>query len=341
MFLLSAEMRLHALLEMRRIRTFEQICLKNYNLGKMGGWLILSIGQEAVAVAVRMAMKTMDHSICGVRGIHHALASGLSMRKIMAELFGKVTGTSQGKSGNLGLHHPEGRFWGIYPICAAQTPIAAGLAFQMKYHNTGGVAFCMLGEGSVNQGVFHETLNLSQLFGLPVLFIMENNKYAMGTSERRSSVFRDCLARRAEAYGMEWQCIDQGHDLPTLYHHIATAAEQVRTTQKPFLLEVRTYRYYGFTVSDANAKKYRTSEEIESQKEDRDPLKFLEAQLRAEGAITMDDIEAMKEEARDEALDAVHFADASAIPSIADITQHVYWELDHGTEAAEHGVHLF
>lgn len=307
----------------------------------MGGWLILSIGQEAVAVAVRMAMKSTDHSICGVRGIHHALASGLSMRKIMAELFGKATGANSGKSGNLGLHHPNGHFWGLYPICAAQTPIAAGLAFQMKYHNTGGIAFCMLGEGAVNQGIFHETLNLSQLFGLPVLFIIENNQYAMGTSERRSSAFRDCLARRAEAYDMDWQCIDKGHDLPTLYHHIATAAEKVRTSQKPFLLEVRTYRYYGFTVSDAQAKKYRSPEEIQWHKENRDPLQFLEAQLLAEGAITLDEIEAMKEEAREEALDAVHFADASPSPTIADITKHVYWELDHGTDAAAHGVHLF
>ncbi len=341
MQLLATEIKLRALLEMRRIRTFEQVCLKNYNLGRMGGWLILSIGQEAVAVAVRMAMKNMDHSICGVRGMHHALASGLSMRKIMAELFGKITGANQGKSGNLGLHHPQGRFWGIYPICAAQTPIAAGLAFQMKYHNTGGVAFCLLGEGSVNQGVFHETLNLSQLFGLPVLFIIENNQYAMGTSERRSSVFRDCLARRAEAYDMDWLCIEEGHDLPTLYHHIATAAKQVRTTQKPFLLEIRTYRYYGFTVSDANAKKYRTSEEIESQKKHRDPLQFLEVQLRAEGAVTLDEIEAMKERAREEALDAVHFASVSPSPAVDDITRHVYWESDHKTNADAYGVHLF
>jgi len=341
MFALGPDEKCHALREMRRIRIFEQICLRYFNVGRMGGWLILSIGQEAVAVAVRMAMQTTDHSICGARGVHHALASGLSMRKIMAELFGKVTGANSGKAGNLGLHHPQGRFWGLYPICAAQTPIAAGLAFRMKYHNTGGVAFCLLGEGSVNQGVFHETLNLSQLFGLPVLFIIENNKYAMGTSERRSSAFRDCLARRAEAYGMDWQCIDEGHDLPTLYHHIATAADKVRTTQKPFLLEVRTYRYYGFHVADANAKRYRTPEEIEWHKEHRDPVRTLETQLLAEGAITMADIEAMKEEAKQEALDAVHFADASPVPTVDDITRHVYWELDHRTDAAAHGVHLF
>jgi pyruvate dehydrogenase E1 component alpha subunit len=201
---LSTEEKREALRLMRRIRIFEQHCLKYYNAGRIGQWLMLSIGQESVAAAVRMAMNPNDHSICGTRGIHHALASGLSMRKIMAELFGKTTGANAGKSGNQGLHHPAGQFWGIYPICAAQTPIAAGLAFQMKYQNTGGMAFCMLGEGSVNQGVFHETLNLSQLFGLPVLFLIENNKYAMFTSERRSSAFRDCLARRAEAYDMEW-----------------------------------------------------------------------------------------------------------------------------------------
>jgi pyruvate dehydrogenase E1 component alpha subunit len=338
---LSIEEKREALLLMLRTRIFEQHCLKYYNAGRIGGWLILSIGQESVAVAVRMAMKPGDHSICGTRGIHHALASGLSMRQIMAELFGKATGANAGKAGNHGLYHPAGHFWGLYPICAAQTPIAAGLAFQMKYQNTGGVAFCMLGEGAVNQGVFHETLNLSQLFGLPVLFLIENNKYAMGTSERRSSAFRDCLARRAEAYDMEWQCIDEGHDLPTLHHHIALAAEKVRSTQKPFLLEVRTYRYYGFTVSDANAKKYRTPEEIEWHRDNRDPVKFLEAQLLAENAITVDEIEAMKEDARVEALDAVHFADHSLSPTIEDVTKHVYWELDHQTAAASHGVHLF
>ncbi len=339
--ILTTEEKLQALLQMRRIRSFEQTCLKYYNAGRMTGWLILSIGQESVAVAVRMAMQTRDQSICGTRGIHHALASGLSMRKIMAELFGKATGANAGKSGNLGLHHPAGHFWGIYPTCAAQTPIAAGLAFQMKYQSTGGIAFCMLGDGSVNQGVFHETLNLAQLFGLPVLFIIENNKYAMGTSERRSSAFRDCLARRAEAYDMEWQCIEEGHDLPSLYHHIALAAEKVRSTQKPFLLEVQTYRYFGFSVADANAKKYRTPEEIEWHKENRDPLQFLSAQLLAGGAITLEEIEAMREEAKAEAIDAVKFADASPCPTIEDITKHVYWELDHNTEAASHGVHIF
>lgn len=326
---------------MRRIRTFEQNCLKYYNAGRMGGWLILSIGQEAIAVAVRMAMQPVDQSICGARGIHHALASGLSMRKIMAELFGKISGVNAGKSGNLGLFYPEGRFWGLYPICAAQTPIAAGLAFQMKYHHTGGIAICLLGDGAVNQGVFHETLNLSQLHGLPVLFLIENNQYAMGTSQARSSAFRDCLARRAEAYDMDWQCSADGHDLPKLYQQIANAADKVRASQKPFLLEVQTYRYYGFTVADANAKRYRTAEEIEWHKENRDPLRFLAEHLLAENAISMKEIEEILEHSKEEALDAVQFADDSPPPTIEDITQHVYWELDHNTEAASHGVHLF
>ncbi len=338
---LSAEEKLEAFRLMRRIRTFEQHGLKYYNAGRMGGWFVMSIGQEAVAVAVRMAMKPADHSISGARGIHHALASGLSMREIMAELFGKATGSNGGKSGNFGLHHPAGHFWGIQPTCAAQTPIAAGLAFQMKYHNTGGMAFCMLGEGSVNQGVFHETLNLSQLFGLPVLFLIENNQYAMGTSQQRSSAYRDCLARRAEAYDMEWQLVEEGHDLPTLYHHIATAAEKVGSGQKPFLLEVSTYRYYGFHVADANAKRYRTPEEIEWHREHRDPLVFLQTQLINEGAITMGEIEALAEEAKSEAMDAVHFADASPCPTLDDITKNVYWEVDHRTAASKHGVHLF
>lgn len=326
---------------MCRIRCFEQRALIRYNAGKIDGWLILSIGQESVAVAVRLAMKNTDHSICGTRGMHHALASGLSMNKIMAELYGKITGANFGKSGNLGLHHPEGHFWGIYATCAAQTPIAAGLAFQMKYKNTGGVAFCLLGEGSVNQGVFHETINLAKLFGLPVLFIIENNHYAMCTSERRGTAFRDCIARRAEAYDMEWQCVDEGHDLPSLYHHIAVAAEKVRSTQQPFLLEVRTYRYYGFTVSDAMAKKYRTPEEIEWRKENRDPVTFLKAHLLAEGAISEEEIETMRQEAKEEAIEASQFAEDSASPTLEDITKHVYWENDHQTQASTHGVSIF
>ncbi len=190
--------KIHLYREMVRIRRFEQTCLKNYTIGYMGGFLILSAGQEAAPVAVRSIAGKHDHTITGPRGMGAAIASGMPMKGIMAELFGKETGCNAGKGGMFSLFSPAHNHWGCFAGAAAQTPIALGLSFTLKYRRQDGVVFCFLGDGSVNQGVFHETLNLAGLFDIPTVFIIENNQYAMGTSVRRGSAFKEYLAQRAE-----------------------------------------------------------------------------------------------------------------------------------------------
>jgi pyruvate dehydrogenase E1 component alpha subunit len=324
---------------MVRIRRFEQQALKSYLWGKMGGWLILSIGQESIAACARSLMDPLDHGISGCRGIGHALAAGMSMESCMAEFFGRVNGCSKGKAGAYGFYAPELHHWGCHGLAGAQTPLAAGLAFGIKHRNEQGAVLCFLGDGSVNTGAFHESLNLAGLFDLPVVYLIENNGYAMGTSVARSSAFRDCLARRAESYGIEWDHFSDG-DPYEMRARLHTALERARVKSRPTVVEVDTYRYYGFSIADAMHKTYRTPDEIEERKS-RDPLVRWKECLIQERVIRTEEVEAMDEEIKTEALAAAHAADAGEIPDIHDLERDVYWECDHHTESGTTGRHFF
>ncbi len=337
---MTAQEKIHLYREMVRVRCFEQKCVKTYNNCYMGGWLILTIGQEALPVAVRSLMGPDDHTISGCRGLGSALASGMSMESIMAELCGTVTGCSQGKGGMFSLFSPANRHWGCYPIAAAQTPVALGLSFALKYQEKEGVVFCYLGDGAMNQGVFHETLNLAGLFDIPTVFLVENNGYAMGTSVRRSSAFKDYLAQRAEAYDIEWDLVE-GWKMDQLLEKLQIARERALKTSRPTVLEVQTYRYYGFSIADANNKKYRTPEEIEYHKKHRDPLAHWKAQLSQEGILDEAGVKEIQKEAKAEAEAALETALDSPIPQISDIGKHVYWEVDHETPASQQGRYFF
>ncbi|WP_367871505.1 thiamine pyrophosphate-dependent dehydrogenase E1 component subunit alpha [Luteolibacter sp. Populi] len=336
----TPEAKVEVLRQMMRIRRFEQTTLKYYNGGRIGGWLVLSIGQESIAAAARSLMGPEDHSISGWRGMGHAIAAGMEMGPCMAELFGKAGGCSKGKGGALSFFAPEKHFWGCYPLAAAHTPLAAGLAFALKQRQSEGAVACFLGEGSVNQGVYHESLNLAGLFGLPVVYVIENNRFAMFTSEARSSRFKDCLARRAETYGIAWDKTGDG-DLYELRARLSVAFDRARKECQPTVIEIPTYRYYGSHVADANHKKYRTPEEIEHMKATRDPIVRWKETLLLEGLVSDDDVERMDAEAKAEAMAAVEFAEASAPPTVEDIVKDVYWESDHGTEASKIGRHFF
>ena len=235
----SAEKKIDLYRQMMRIRRFEQAALLNYNAGRMGGWLIVSAGQESIAAGVRSLMEPDDHSISGWRGMGHALAAGIEMGPCMAELFGKTNGCSKGKSGALSFFAPAKHHWGCHATAAAQTPLAAGLAFALKQREIAGVVFCFLGEGSVNQGVYHESLNLVGLFGLPVIYIIGNNGFAMFTSASRSAVFKDCLARRAETYGIDWDSISD-EDPYELRAKLKPAIDRAREHQQPTVFEIST-----------------------------------------------------------------------------------------------------
>ena len=338
---LTNEDKVGLLRQMVRIRRFETVSLKYYQQGKMGGFLHLYIGQESVAVGTISLLGEHDHVITAYRDHAHALAVGMNMNECMAELFGKKTGCSKGKGGSMHYFAPDKNYWGGHGIVAGQTPLGAGLAFGLKYKGLKGCCLCYLGDGAVNQGAYHEALNLAELWDLPVIYVIENNGYSMGTSQKRSSAHSDMgLAARAEAYGMEWDRIN-GEDLYEVRARTQIAIDRAHNECRPTVLEIDTYRYKGHSVADANAEKYRTKEEIQKYMNEHDPLTLWKDQLIKEGVIAEDDYKAMMKAAGEEAEEAAHFANQSAYPDESEITQDVYWEVDNNTEAGKTGRHFF
>lgn len=337
---LSAEDKIALFRDIVRIRRFESQSLAQYQKEKMGGFLHLYIGQESVAVGTTSLMGPNDHVITAYRCHAHALAVGMNMNECMAELFGKKTGCSKGKGGSMHFFAPDKNYWGGHGIVAGQTPLGLGLGYGLKYNNLQGCALCFLGDGAINQGAFHESLNLAALFEIPVVFIIENNGYSMGTSQRRSSAYRDCLAQRAEAYDMAWDLVN-GEDMYELRAKTHIAMDRARKECRPTLLEVQTYRYYGHSVADANAKKYRTPEEIEKYKTHHDPMRLWRQRLLDEGVLTEEKVAEIEKEAKAEVAAAIKFADESEPPAVSDIQNDVYWETDNNTEASKVGRHFF
>jgi pyruvate dehydrogenase E1 component alpha subunit len=327
--------------DMFRIRSFERMALKYYNEGKMGGFLHLYIGQESVAVGAASLLGEHDHLITAYRDHGHALAVGMSMDECMAELFGKITGCSKGKGGSMHFFAPDKNYWGGHGIVAGQTPLGLGLAYAVKYRELRGCCLCFLGDGAINQGVYHESLNLAALWDLPVIYIIENNRYSMGTSLERSSAIKSCLAERADAYGIIWDIAD-GEDLYELRAKMQIAVDRAHGESRPTVLEVDTYRYYGHSVADAKHKGgYRSADEIDEIKESHDPIQLWRNRLIEEGHITDEEADALDKEARKEAMAAVRFAEKSDFPTLDNLFEDVYYEVDHGTEAGKTGRHFF
>jgi pyruvate dehydrogenase E1 component alpha subunit len=338
---LAPEKKIDLLRQMLRVRRFEQAALKQYQTGgQMGGFLHLYIGQESVAVGTISLCGENDHIIGGYRIHGHALAVGISMNECMAELFGKATGCSKGKGGSMHFFAPDKNYWGGHAIVAGQTPLGLGLAFGLKYKGIKGCCLCYLGDGAVNQGVYQASLNLASLWNLPVIYIIENNQYSMGTSIERSSAYKTCLAARAEAYNIEWDRIN-GEDIYEIRAKTWAAMQRAHNQSRPTVLEINTYRYYGHSVSDANAKKYRDPEEIEKYRKFHDPLRLWQTRLLEEGVITEPQISELDAAAQSEAAAAVQFAEASPLPEPADIFSDVYFEVDRQTLAGRTGKHFF
>ncbi len=338
---LSNEDKIKFLRDMVRIRRFEQISLKAYQQGKMGGFLHLYIGQESVAVGSISVCGENDHIITAYRDHGHALASGMSMNECMAELFGKATGCSKGKGGSMHFFAPAKRYWGGHGIVGGQTPLGAGIAFALKYQDIKGCCLCYMGDGAVNQGAFHEALNLASLWDLPVIYIIENNGYSMGTSQKRSSAYPEAgLAARAEAYGMDWD-VANGEHIYEVRAKTWEAVQRAHEQSRPTILELATYRYYGHSVADANAQKYRTKEEIEKYKNEHDPLNLWRNTLLDEGVITEDLAKEIQQEANEEADASIKFAEDSPFPEDSAMLQDVYWEVDNDTESGKTGRHFF
>lgn len=338
---LATEEKLKLLREMIRIRRFEQKALSEYTRGTMGGFMHLYIGQESVAIGTCSLLGDDDHVITAYRCHAHALAVGMSMNECMAELFGKATGCSKGKGGSMHFFAPDKNYWGGHGIVGGQTPLGLGLAYGLKYKGLKGAALCFLGDGAVNQGCFYESMNMASLFELPVIYVIENNKYSMGTSLERSSVVNQCLAQRAEAFCIDWEQAN-GEDLYQVRAVTQRAIERAHNESKPTVLEFDTYRYYGHSVADSKHKGgYRKEEEVEKYKREHDPIQLFKRRLIEEKLLTEEQYEAIDEEAKAEAATSAQFAEESPAPTEASIFEDVYFEVDRQTEAGRTGKHFF
>ncbi len=325
--------------DMVRIRRFEERCLRSYQQGKIGGFLHLYIGQESIAVGVVSVMGKDDHIITAYRDHGHGLAVGMGMNEMMAENYGKYTGCSKGKGGSMHYFDPSRNFWGGHGIVGGQIPLGTGLAYALKYKGIKGCALAFMGDGAVNQGAVHEAYNLAALWSLPCIFVIENNGYSMGTSQARSSA-GPSLAQRAEGYGMNWEIIENGHDVLEVRDKVAAAIKLAHEKSLPSVLEIRTYRYRGHSVADPDTT-YRDKKEIEEYKATKDPLMVFQNLLLAEKVLTEDAIAKIDEAARAEAETSAQFAEASPFPTVEDIQKDVYWEADNPADRKSQGTLFF
>jgi pyruvate dehydrogenase E1 component alpha subunit len=298
------------------IRRFEEKTAEAYALGKIGGFCHLYIGQEAVAVGSLSALRDDDYAISSYREHGQALVRGIPPGAVMAELFGKATGCSKGKGGSMHLFDAGRRFMGGHGIVGGHIPLAAGIAFAVKYQGGDQVCVCFFGEAAVNIGAFHEALNMASVWKVPVIFVCENNRYGMGTAFERVAAVTD-VVEHACSYDMAAEMVD-GMNVLTVYEATRRAVERARKGGHPTLLEVRTYRYMGHSMSDPLHGVYRTKDEVEEQKR-KDPITQLAEKLKEEKVIDQSALDAMDGEIHAVVEAAVKFADDSPDPDPAEL----------------------
>jgi len=305
--------------QMLLIRRFEEKSAEVYVAGKIGGFCHLYIGQEAVGVGTISAIRKDDYVLASYREHGLALAKGMSARSIMAELYGKATGCSKGKGGSMHMFDKSLGFLGGHAIVGGQIPLATGTAFATKYQGTDQVTLCYFGEAAVNQGAFHESLNMAQLWKLPCIYICENNQYGMGTSLARAMSLHD-ISEKACAYEMAAEFVD-GMDVLAVREATVRAVERARKDYLPTLLEIRTYRFMGHSMSDPG--NYRTRAEIEKYQE-RDPLKLFSASLLEAKIVDQKALDEIDQKVREEVEDSLRFADESPFPDPSELYTDVY-----------------
>ncbi len=304
--------------DMIRIRRFEEKCAELYGQGKIRGFLHLYIGEEAVAVGALQALRPEDALVATYREHGHALARGIPATAIMAEMYGKATGCSRGRGGSMHLFDARTRFYGGNAIVAGGLPLAVGLALADRLRGERRVTACFFGDGALAEGEFHESLNLAALWRLPVLFLCENNRYAMGTAIERHQAQLD-LPLKARGYAVAAASVD-GMDVLAVEAAARSAADHVRSGEGPFLLEARTYRFRAHSAYDPEL--YRPKEEVERWKL-RDPIPALAAALRGGGLLAEADLERLEAEAAREVEEAVAFAEASPWEPVEDLLRDV------------------
>lgn len=314
----NREHALFLLREMQRIRRFEEKAAEMYSLQKIRGFLHLYIGEEATGVGAMQAFTPDDAIVATYREHGHALARGMQASVLMAEMFGKATGCSHGHGGSMHFFDASRRFYGGYAIVGGGLPIAVGLALADKLQNKKRVTACFFGDGAVAEGEFHESMNLAALWKLPVVFLCENNLYAMGTAlVRHQSQIN--ISLKARAYGMESSAVD-GMDVLAVEAAVKRTTEFVRSGNGPFLLELQTYRFRAHSMADPDL--YRTKEEIEEWKK-RDPISLFKSRLQDSGNLTESDVVRIESEINTEIDEAVRFAETSPVEPIEDLLKDV------------------
>jgi len=306
--------------EMLLIRRFEEKAGQLYGMGLIGGFCHLYIGQEAVVVGLEAAAEEGDKRITSYRDHGHMLACGMDPKGVMAELTGREGGYSRGKGGSMHMFSKEKHFYGGHGIVGAQVPLGAGLAFADKYQGNGRVTFTYFGDGAANQGQVYETYNMAELWDLPVIFVIENNQYAMGTSVKRSTK-SPTLWQRGAAYGIEGEAVD-GMDVLAVKEAGARAVAHCRAGKGPYILEVMTYRYRGHSMSDPA--KYRSREEVQKMREERDAIEHVRDLLMQGGHATDEDLKAIDKEIKAIVNEAAEFAKDSPEPDPAELWTDIY-----------------
>jgi pyruvate dehydrogenase E1 component alpha subunit len=307
--------------QMVLIRRLEERGAELYQAGKIGGFMHLYIGQEAVSTGLVAARLPQDRVITAYRDHGVAINCGISAEAVMAELLGKATGTSKGRGGSMHIADVEKNFWGGHAIVGAHLPIAAGLALGDKYAGRDGVTICMFGEGATNIGFFHEALNLSKVWTLPVLWVCENNRYGMGTAVARASAVSE-IQQKADGYGIPHGQVD-GMDVMAVYEASKEAIEKIRAGNGPYLLEIMTYRFRGHSMGDPE--RYRKQEEVKKW-EEQDPIGIFRRYLLGNQKVTVQALDIIDERANADVQKAVEFAEASPEPALDTLFDHIYAE---------------
>ncbi len=316
----SAEELMNHYREMLMIRRFEEKAGQLYGMGLIGGFCHLYIGQEAVVVGLEAAAKEGDQRITSYRDHGHMLACGMDPKGVMAELTGREGGYSKGKGGSMHMFSKEKNFYGGHGIVAAQVPLGAGLAFANKYRGNDNVSFAYFGDGAANQGQVYETFNMASLWELPCIFVIENNQYAMGTSLQRGSSTPELYTRGA-AFGIPGEAVD-GMDVLAVKEAGERAVKHCRSGKGPYILEMKTYRYRGHSMSDPA--KYRTREEVQKMKAERDPIDHIRDMLVTGKHATEDELKAIDKDVKKIVSEAADFASESPEPALEELYTDIY-----------------
>ncbi|MAM25530.1 MAG: pyruvate dehydrogenase (acetyl-transferring) E1 component subunit alpha [Rhodobacteraceae bacterium] len=316
--------------DMLLIRRFEEKAGQLYGMGLIGGFCHLYIGQEAVVVGLEAAAEEGDSRITTYRDHGHMLACGMDPNGVMAELTGREGGYSKGKGGSMHMFSKEKRFYGGHGIVGANVPLGAGLAFADKYRENDRVTFTYFGDGAANQGQVYETFNMASLWKLPVIFVIENNQYAMGTSQKRSTSTPD-IYTRGEAFGIPGEAVD-GMDVLAVKDAGEKAVAHCRAGKGPYILEIKTYRYRGHSMSDPA--KYRTREEVQKMRDERDPIDAVRSMLLEGKHASEDDLKAIDKEIKKIVNESAEFAKDSPEPALEELWTDIYAEGDAPQEAS-------